>query len=78
MASNLDRSKDSARRLARRYTTGGPGFSFEHFKQLDFLRDDEAVLIFDDGPWLVKTPSVSSNGSREGGGGLRRWCRPAK
>ena len=22
-------------------TTGGPGFGFEHFKQLDFLRDKE-------------------------------------
>ena len=25
-------------------TTGGPGFGFEHFKQLDFLRDKEVVL----------------------------------
>jgi hypothetical protein len=32
-------------------TTGGPGFGFEHFKQLDFLRDHEVVLTFDDGPW---------------------------
>src|SRR5450756_2067458 len=32
-------------------TTGGPGFGFEHFKQLDFLRDKEVVLTFDDGPW---------------------------
>jgi peptidoglycan/xylan/chitin deacetylase (PgdA/CDA1 family) len=39
-------------------TTGGPGFGFEHFKQLDFLRDKEVVLTFDDGPWLVNTPSV--------------------
>src|SRR5260370_32829599 len=31
-------------------TTGGPGFGFEHFKQLDFLADKEVVLIFDDGP----------------------------
>lgn len=31
-------------------TTGGPGFGFEHFKQLDFLRDKEVVLTFDDGP----------------------------
>src|ERR1700677_4568747 len=38
-------------------TTGGPGFGFEHFKQLDFLRDKEVVLTFDDGPWLVNTPS---------------------
>ena len=39
-------------------TTGGPGFGFEHFKQLDFLRDHEVVLTFDDGPWPVNTPSV--------------------
>jgi peptidoglycan/xylan/chitin deacetylase (PgdA/CDA1 family) len=39
-------------------TTGGPGFGFEHFKQLDFLKDKEVVLTFDDGPWLVNTPSV--------------------
>jgi peptidoglycan/xylan/chitin deacetylase (PgdA/CDA1 family) len=38
-------------------TTGGPGFGFEHFKQLDFLRDHEVVLTFDDGPW-VTTPAV--------------------
>ena len=30
-------------------TTGGPGFGFEHFKQLDFLTDKEVVLTFDDG-----------------------------
>jgi peptidoglycan/xylan/chitin deacetylase (PgdA/CDA1 family) len=47
-------------RRARRTidTTGGPGFGFEHFKQLDFLRDKEVVLTFDDGPWPVNTPSV--------------------
>ncbi|MFL6790021.1 MAG: polysaccharide deacetylase family protein [Bradyrhizobium sp.] len=39
-------------------TTGGPGFGFEHFKQLDFLREHEVVLTFDDGPWPVNTPSV--------------------
>jgi peptidoglycan/xylan/chitin deacetylase (PgdA/CDA1 family) len=39
-------------------TTGGPGVGFEHFKQLDFLRDKEVVLTFDDGPWPVNTPSV--------------------
>jgi peptidoglycan/xylan/chitin deacetylase (PgdA/CDA1 family) len=39
-------------------TKGGPGFGFEHFKQLDFLRDKEVVLTFDDGPWPVNTPSV--------------------
>src|SRR3954453_1539639 len=36
-------------------TTGGPGFGFEHFKQLDFLRDKEVVLTFDDGPWPTTT-----------------------
>ncbi len=35
-------------------TTGGPGFGFEHFKELDFLRDKEVVLTFDDGPWPVQ------------------------
>jgi peptidoglycan/xylan/chitin deacetylase (PgdA/CDA1 family) len=39
-------------------TKGGPGFGFEHFKQLDFLTDKEVVLTFDDGPWPVNTPSV--------------------
>ena len=39
-------------------TTGGPGVGFEHFKQLDFLRDKEVVLTFDDGPWPENTPSV--------------------
>ena len=39
-------------------TTGGPGFGFEHFKQLDFLRDKEVVLTFDDGPWPNNTPEV--------------------
>ena len=39
-------------------TTGGPGFGFEHFKTLDFLRDKEVVLTFDDGPWPVNTPAV--------------------
>ncbi|MGA8314959.1 MAG: polysaccharide deacetylase family protein, partial [Bradyrhizobium sp.] len=39
-------------------TTGGPGFGFEHFKQLDFLRDKEVVLTFDDGPWPENTASV--------------------
>jgi peptidoglycan/xylan/chitin deacetylase (PgdA/CDA1 family) len=39
-------------------TAGGPGFGFEHFKDLDFLRDKEVVLTFDDGPWPVNTPSV--------------------
>jgi peptidoglycan/xylan/chitin deacetylase (PgdA/CDA1 family) len=39
-------------------TAGGPGFGFEHFKQLDFLKDKEVVLTFDDGPWPVNTPAV--------------------
>src|SRR3954447_11730895 len=39
-------------------TGGGPGFGFEHFKQLDFLTDKEVVLTFDDGPWPVNTPAV--------------------
>jgi peptidoglycan/xylan/chitin deacetylase (PgdA/CDA1 family) len=38
-------------------TAGGPGFGFEHFKELDFLRDHEVVLTFDDGPWTT-TPAV--------------------
>jgi peptidoglycan/xylan/chitin deacetylase (PgdA/CDA1 family) len=39
-------------------TTGGPGFGFEHFKELDFLKEKEVVLTFDDGPWLGNTPTV--------------------
>jgi peptidoglycan-N-acetylglucosamine deacetylase len=39
-------------------TNGGPGFGFEHFKQLDFLTDKEVVLTFDDGPWPGNTPAV--------------------
>lgn len=39
-------------------TTGGPGFGFEHFKDLDFLKDHEVVLTFDDGPWPENTPAV--------------------
>jgi peptidoglycan/xylan/chitin deacetylase (PgdA/CDA1 family) len=39
-------------------TTGGPGFGFEHFKELDFLREHEVVLTFDDGPWPRNTPAV--------------------
>ena len=38
-------------------TTGGPGFGNEHFKQHDFLRNNEVVLTFDDGPWPT-TPAV--------------------
>ncbi len=39
-------------------TTGGPGFGFEHFKELDFLKDKEVVLTFDDGPWEKNTEAV--------------------
>jgi peptidoglycan-N-acetylglucosamine deacetylase len=45
-------------RVAEIDTTGGPGFGFQHFKQLDFLADKEVVLTFDDGPWPVNTPLV--------------------
>src|SRR3954464_10195022 len=45
-------------RLVEVDTTGGPGFGFAHFKQLDFLTDKEVVLTFDDGPWPVNTPLV--------------------
>jgi peptidoglycan/xylan/chitin deacetylase (PgdA/CDA1 family) len=38
-------------------TTGGPGFGFENFKEIDFLRDHEVVLTFDNGPWPT-TPAV--------------------
>jgi peptidoglycan/xylan/chitin deacetylase (PgdA/CDA1 family) len=38
-------------------TTGGPGFGFEHFRQHDFLRRNEVILTFDDGPWPT-TPAV--------------------
>jgi peptidoglycan/xylan/chitin deacetylase (PgdA/CDA1 family) len=38
-------------------TTGGPGFGIENFRDLDFLRDHEVVLTFDDGPWRT-TPAV--------------------
>jgi peptidoglycan/xylan/chitin deacetylase (PgdA/CDA1 family) len=39
-------------------TSGGPGFGFENFKQMDFLTDKEVVLTFDDGPWPGNTPAV--------------------
>lgn len=39
-------------------TAGGPGFGFEHFKDHDFLRANEIVLTFDDGPWPKNTPAV--------------------
>lgn len=39
-------------------TTGGPGFGFEHFRAHDFLRNNEVLLTFDDGPWPNNTPNV--------------------
>jgi peptidoglycan/xylan/chitin deacetylase (PgdA/CDA1 family) len=39
-------------------TTGGPGFGFEHFKAYDFLKVNEVVLTFDDGPWPNNTAAV--------------------
>lgn len=45
-------------RLVEIDTTGGPGFGFEHFKQHDFLRANEVLLTFDDGPWPGNTPAV--------------------
>src|ERR1700726_259959 len=45
-------------RLVEIDTSGGPGFGFENFKQMDFLTDKEVVLTFDDGPWPGNTPAV--------------------
>src|SRR5437763_7801214 len=45
-------------RVVKIDTTGGPGFGFEHFQQIDFLTDKEVVLTFDDGPWPGNTPAV--------------------
>jgi peptidoglycan/xylan/chitin deacetylase (PgdA/CDA1 family) len=39
-------------------TNGGPGFGFEHFKMHDFLRINEVLLTFDDGPWPGNTPAA--------------------
>ena len=39
-------------------TTGAPGFGFEHFKAYDFLKINEVVLTFDDGPWPNNTAAV--------------------
>jgi len=39
-------------------TAGGPGFGFEQFKAYDFLRENEVVLTFDDGPWPGNTSAV--------------------
>ena len=49
-----DRRNAPSRRSTPRRAADG----FEHFKQLDFLRDHEVVLTFDDGPWPENTPSV--------------------
>src|SRR5258706_16124900 len=66
-AANADRPAKSAcknldalgiARVVEIDPAGGPGFGFEHFKQLDFLRDKEVVLTFDDGPWLNNTSAV--------------------
>ena len=45
-------------RIVQIDTTGGPAFGTEHFKQYDFLRDQEIVLTFDDGPWPENTTMV--------------------
>src|SRR5499427_2063180 len=39
-------------------TTGGRRFGFEHFKELDFLKEKEVVLTFDDGRWEKNTEMV--------------------
>jgi peptidoglycan/xylan/chitin deacetylase (PgdA/CDA1 family) len=39
-------------------TSEGPGFGKEHFNMHDFLRPNEVVLTFDDGPWQATTPAV--------------------
>jgi peptidoglycan/xylan/chitin deacetylase (PgdA/CDA1 family) len=39
-------------------TMGGPGFGFEHFKTHNFLRQNEVILTFDDGPWPGNTEAV--------------------
>jgi len=39
-------------------TTGAPGFGFEHYKVHDFLRPQEVVLTFDDGPQVRTTPAI--------------------
>src|ERR1700704_1821172 len=51
-------------------TTGGPGFGFEHFKELDFLKEKEVVLTFDDGPWPANTPAVLKALADEGTTGI--------
>ena len=61
-------------------TTGGPAFGTEHFKQYDFLRDEEVMLTFDDGPWPHNTPMVLRALGQLHQGDLlrdRRTCRVA-
>jgi peptidoglycan/xylan/chitin deacetylase (PgdA/CDA1 family) len=58
VACNGDPNALGISRVVEVDTTGGPGFGFEHFKQLDFLAEKEVVLTFDDGPWQGNTPAV--------------------
>ena len=52
------RTRSASHAPSRSTRPAAPDFGFEHFKQLDFLRDKEVVLTFDDGPWPVNTPAV--------------------
>jgi len=46
-------------RIVQIDTTGGPEFGLQHFKgYVDFLRNKEVALTFDDGPWPESTPMV--------------------
>src|SRR3990172_2972129 len=45
-------------RVVEIYTTGGPGFGFQHYKLYDFLNPKEVVLTFDDGPLPNRTTAV--------------------
>jgi peptidoglycan/xylan/chitin deacetylase (PgdA/CDA1 family) len=45
-------------RIVQIDSTGGPEFGAQHLKGLDFLRDKEVVLTFDDGPWPGSTEAV--------------------
>jgi peptidoglycan/xylan/chitin deacetylase (PgdA/CDA1 family) len=58
VACNGDPNALGVSRVVEVDTSGGPGFGFEHFKQLDFLGEKEVVLTFDDGPWQGNTPAV--------------------
>ena len=48
----------SVSRVVEIDTTDGPGFGFENFKAHDFLREQEVVLTFDDGPWPSNTVAI--------------------